>query len=602
MSGDSLVDGRGFRRVQTLEDVFRVAYPRLVASLYAFTGDLAEAQDAVQEAFVRAVPRESRVMAAQSPEAYLCTMARNVARRRWTRAFRLRQRIEQAGITERDLSPSPDRVAVIQALGELPQTQREALVRYHFGDQSVEDIANALGTSRNTVKSWLARGRTTLAALLDETVDDLPSAVRATIGEVRSEVGAAVGAVDVRAVRQRGRQLQRRRRAVAGGVATLVAAGFVAVFSLMPVRMAPVTPVHGPLVSHRVALPATLRLRSEVPVDLDRAYAVVDVGNRTYALARTYDGGRRWEAWSLPDPLQAGRWKKRVSVETFVPLQDVLPDVPLVLTPETVLIGTYITRDSGETWSEAVPGGNAAPTPEDSSAPPAVALGDKVDEVPADWPLRVRCRTVNPAPDPCRVDAVDPTSGIQHELAHQPPGGGRSDVIVNTDGSFWRDAGSAVAYSRDRGRSWQQLAVPAGTTKVLADGRLLYLLTTASPNQPTIVQQSTDFGHSWHRRSGVTARLNTMAWLATDGAVYIDGWTTPEGGNQGPQEFLTSKDGGLSFQPVAGLYGSSMFRTVTGAYVLLPAPTLFEVDPGGGTVLISADGRTFTPVRAPSAS
>ncbi|WP_222853781.1 RNA polymerase sigma factor [Fodinicola acaciae] len=307
------------RAVQSLEDVLRAACPRLVASLYAFTGDLAEAQDAVQEAFVRAAPRESRVMAAQSPEAYLCTMARNVARRRWMRAFQLRQRVEQMAITDRNLSPSPDRVAVIRALGQLPKTHREALVRYHFGDQSVEDIAGALGASHNTVKSWLARGRTALAALLDDTVDDLPAGVRTTINQVRSEVGAAVAAIDVREVRQRGARRQRRRRVVAGGAATLIAASFAAIFSLMPVKTAPVSPLHGSLVSHRVASAATSVVRSEVPVDPDHAYAVVDVGNRSYALARTSDRGRHWEAWSLPDALQGGRWKKRIFVEHAFP-------------------------------------------------------------------------------------------------------------------------------------------------------------------------------------------------------------------------------------------------------------------------------------------
>jgi DNA-directed RNA polymerase specialized sigma24 family protein len=38
----------------TLSDVFQLSYRRLVVQLYAVVGDLGEAEDLVQEAFVRA--------------------------------------------------------------------------------------------------------------------------------------------------------------------------------------------------------------------------------------------------------------------------------------------------------------------------------------------------------------------------------------------------------------------------------------------------------------------------------------------------------------------------------------------------------------------
>ena len=138
MNGN-LVDGTRLRRVRTLEDVFRGSHARLVTSLYAFTGDLAEAQDAVQEAFVRAVSRESRVCRRRAPR-------RTCARWPATSPAAAGQNA-QAGRTsapgaarQRRFEPSPDRVAVIQALNELPSAQRE-VVRAGWAQISTEGSA-----------------------------------------------------------------------------------------------------------------------------------------------------------------------------------------------------------------------------------------------------------------------------------------------------------------------------------------------------------------------------------------------------------------------------------------------------------------------------
>jgi RNA polymerase sigma-70 factor, ECF subfamily len=47
-------------REPTLEVVFKASYRRLVVQLYGVVGDLAEAEDVVQEAFVRAAVASRR--------------------------------------------------------------------------------------------------------------------------------------------------------------------------------------------------------------------------------------------------------------------------------------------------------------------------------------------------------------------------------------------------------------------------------------------------------------------------------------------------------------------------------------------------------------
>ena len=71
-----------------LREVYAVAYPRLVGQLVGVTGDPAEAEDAVMEAFARAAPGRSSFHDADNPEAWLRTVAVNVARSRWRRVLR----------------------------------------------------------------------------------------------------------------------------------------------------------------------------------------------------------------------------------------------------------------------------------------------------------------------------------------------------------------------------------------------------------------------------------------------------------------------------------------------------------------------------------
>ena len=52
------------------------------------------------------------------------------------------------------------------ALRQLPANQRQALALHYLFDMPVEEIAREAGVPRGTVKSWLSRGRSRLAALL----------------------------------------------------------------------------------------------------------------------------------------------------------------------------------------------------------------------------------------------------------------------------------------------------------------------------------------------------------------------------------------------------------------------------------------------------
>jgi RNA polymerase sigma-70 factor (sigma-E family) len=139
--------------------------PRLVTILAALTGNLTEAEDVVQEAFTRALPRWGRLREYDDAEAWVYRVASNLARSRWRRSLRVVT--DYGADTHRAAGElSPDRVALVAALRALPLEQREALVLFHIADLSVDDIARRLELPAGTVKARLSRGRRAMAQLL----------------------------------------------------------------------------------------------------------------------------------------------------------------------------------------------------------------------------------------------------------------------------------------------------------------------------------------------------------------------------------------------------------------------------------------------------
>ena len=149
-------------------EFYAASFVRLVGQLYAMTGDRAEAQDAVQEAFIRAWEHRRRLLRDGNPEAWVRVTAWRIAMSRWRRARAGLRLLSSQPAPPAVAGPDPGRVALIDALRRIPAEQRRALVLFHLCDRTVEQIAAETGASAGTVKSRLARGRTALAALLRE--------------------------------------------------------------------------------------------------------------------------------------------------------------------------------------------------------------------------------------------------------------------------------------------------------------------------------------------------------------------------------------------------------------------------------------------------
>lgn len=156
--------------MQGWEAVYAAQYRRLVALVAVVAGSPAEAEEAVQEAFVRALGLTGRRAVVEDPEAWLYRVAVNIARSQWRRLATGRRFAPKLAARDTDAPSAQDqtdsRLALLAALRRLPFEQREALALHYLADLPIEAIAARVGSPIGTVKARLSRGRAALEKLL----------------------------------------------------------------------------------------------------------------------------------------------------------------------------------------------------------------------------------------------------------------------------------------------------------------------------------------------------------------------------------------------------------------------------------------------------
>ncbi len=151
----------------TIREFLRDDYPRLVNAVALVTGDVSAAEDAVQEALVRAWIRSDRGEDIESLPAWVAVVAMNLTRSGWRRMTaerRARARLSSAFAS--DDARSVERLDVERALAGLPRRQRQIAVLRYFLQLDTREVAEALRVSEGTVKNSLSKARAALAASL----------------------------------------------------------------------------------------------------------------------------------------------------------------------------------------------------------------------------------------------------------------------------------------------------------------------------------------------------------------------------------------------------------------------------------------------------
>jgi RNA polymerase sigma-70 factor, ECF subfamily len=170
-----------------LRELVEKSAPRIYRLALRVLGDPDEADDVVQETYIRAWERIDELRDPSAVMGWLSRIARNAARDRlrwWKR--RRRESFDEAGaalahlVAQADSAPPADEAlaaaetsaAVARAVAALPDKHRVVLLLREADGMSYEEIAESLGIAVGTVESRLHRARAALARRLRRLVTE----------------------------------------------------------------------------------------------------------------------------------------------------------------------------------------------------------------------------------------------------------------------------------------------------------------------------------------------------------------------------------------------------------------------------------------------
>lgn len=148
----------------------RGAYPRLVRALDLYCGDRHLAEELAQEALLRACRRWGHVSDLESPVGWCYRVGVNLAKSRFRRRRAERRANDHPLPQIRTDSPAGqvDTALVVRdALDELTDQQRDAVVLRYFLDLDMYDTAELLGSTPGAVRGLCHRALQTLRGRLD---------------------------------------------------------------------------------------------------------------------------------------------------------------------------------------------------------------------------------------------------------------------------------------------------------------------------------------------------------------------------------------------------------------------------------------------------
>lgn len=168
---------RSAQAERALEEVLARYYPVIARMSLLHLGEQQLALDCTQEVMVEIAKSIRRFR----NESKLSTWIYSISKRviwKYARGERLKnsRRDELSGSALQDYAPAVDVVvlkreeqdAILTAIRQLPEKQRESVWLFYYLDYSLEDIGEKLSCSANTVKAHLYRARAALAKRLGQ--------------------------------------------------------------------------------------------------------------------------------------------------------------------------------------------------------------------------------------------------------------------------------------------------------------------------------------------------------------------------------------------------------------------------------------------------
>jgi RNA polymerase sigma-70 factor (ECF subfamily) len=173
---------------QAFDELIRRHSHRLLGLAYGLLGNKEDAEEVVQDAFIKAHAKISALRGDASFAAWLYRIVVNLSRNRykWNRCrgegqnISISQHIETLESDEYGDMELPSNIVtpdkamenseienkILMEIEKLPDTLREAIVLRHVNDMSYQQIADTLNCSLEAVKTRILRGRAIIAQKL----------------------------------------------------------------------------------------------------------------------------------------------------------------------------------------------------------------------------------------------------------------------------------------------------------------------------------------------------------------------------------------------------------------------------------------------------
>jgi RNA polymerase sigma-70 factor (ECF subfamily) len=150
------------------EEFFEATHRRLFGTLCLVTGDRAEAEEIVQDAYLRVWERWHRVRRSDDPAAYLFRTAFNLFKNRIRRAARAARRVMGGATPVDPFAQIEEREDLMTALRTLTPRQRAAVVLTDLLDYPSQEAGAILGVRASTVRVLAAQARAAMRPSLEE--------------------------------------------------------------------------------------------------------------------------------------------------------------------------------------------------------------------------------------------------------------------------------------------------------------------------------------------------------------------------------------------------------------------------------------------------
>jgi RNA polymerase sigma-70 factor, ECF subfamily len=146
----------------SFEELFLDVHDRLYRALYFITGSSADAEELMQEAFLKLWERWDRRAAIDDPVAYLFRVALNGFRMRARRARVVARKILPAAGTRDPFDDVDVREDLLRMLRGISQRQRTAILLTDILGYTSEQAAQIMGIRPPTVRALATQGRAAL--------------------------------------------------------------------------------------------------------------------------------------------------------------------------------------------------------------------------------------------------------------------------------------------------------------------------------------------------------------------------------------------------------------------------------------------------------